>query len=341
MVSPQKNDSMMETEALFQYLFSKSELAFPILLNWMRSSMAFKDFVESNKNKIRGKITDTQKDPRPDERLEKLKDVQFEIEVAYLMLKSGRFSVEYEHYGKTGPDFTVTDKAGECFNVEVKRIRATDSLQMRFDVWKDYVRNQTSNIQSNLAMYFQFANELDNPIEFVNRLEDNTQEIINFIKGTVFDAEKEIIGEGKQIFTILVPKFEEKFLLRFRKSPYLSSTLVSDGGEYPSFKTSEEYLKFDKLYWKVLKNQVISGMINLLVINTDSKSHDSWSLRICMYYLGELARRNVIEKTKLLSGVLFRGAWIPINSTPNILWEDTEAFKPIPVEIGQALMEMN
>jgi hypothetical protein len=322
----------MKVDKLLQHIFSRGNLFSPAFSHWVESSEQFKAFAEKYKNKIRKKVGNAQKDPQPDEKLE---DIIFELEMAYLLLKSNRFSVEYEHYGKKGPDFTVTDKTEVVFNVEVKRIRAEDSPQVRFDLWKSYVRNQIRNIPSTLALYMKFGDDLDTSLDLVRRLEDRTSEVIDYIVDIISTADREILVEGKQWFS--VPGFGNEFVLRFRKPPYPTDTLANDGGESPLFRTGEEYLQFDKWYWKVLKNQVIPDMINVLAVNTDSKTHDSWALRICMHHLNELARRNDIEKTKQLSGLLFRGGWSVPNGEPNVLWCDEEAYCPIPEHIRVAL----
>ena len=181
----------------------------------------------------------------------------------------------------------------------------------------------------------------DKLLDLVNRLEERTLEIIDYIADTTCAAEREILVEGKQSFSVPVPGFENEFVLRFRKPPYPTDTLANDGEESPLFRTGEEYRKFDDLYWKVFKNQVIPDMINVLAVNTDSKTHDSWPLRTCMHHLNDLARSNDIEKTKQLSGVLFRGTWSAPNVEPNVLWCDEEAYCPIPEHIRVALRGMD
>ena len=56
---------------------------------------------------------------------EAVRDVRAELQVARLLLADRRFEVAFEAYGsgKTGPDLTVTFRAGRRFNVEVTRLR--------------------------------------------------------------------------------------------------------------------------------------------------------------------------------------------------------------------------
>lgn len=100
----------MSVDKLVQYKFDQGDLYPPTFLRWVKSSKRFESFVETYKDKIRKKLKDTQKDPQPGE---KLKDVLFELEIAYLLCKTTRFAVEYEkHRKKKGPnpDFTVNDE---------------------------------------------------------------------------------------------------------------------------------------------------------------------------------------------------------------------------------------
>jgi len=89
---------------------------------WLVSSVRFRAFAEQYRDKIRKKV-------RSNRDQEGLKDLTFELEIAYLMLSERRFAVEYEKGGvgkQRGPDFCVTFRANTRFNVEVKRLRASD-----------------------------------------------------------------------------------------------------------------------------------------------------------------------------------------------------------------------
>lgn len=185
----------------------------------------------------------------------------------------------------------------------------------------------------------KFGDDLDTSSNLVDRLEEKTLQVIEFVTDTIPVAERAILTEGNPSFSIVVPGFENEFVLQFRKLPYSTDMLVNAGGESPIFRTGKEDLKFDDFYWKAI-NQAIPDMINVLAINTDSKTHDSWALRICMYHLNELVRKNDIESTKRLSGVLFKGAWLSAGVEPNILWCDEEAYHTIPEDIGLALRSM-
>lgn len=331
----------MTVDELLEFIFNQGDLFSPTFSRWIKSSERFRVFAEKYKEEIRDKVINAQKDTAS--KGEAFKDVLFELEIAYLMLKDRRFSkVEYEFHGKKGPDFTVTDETGIAFNVEVKRIRRAEAHpQTRFNAWKSHIKKQIHTVPSTLALYMRIGDDLDTPLDLVDRLKNETSNIINWIVNAIPAAEKEILVDGKDRYSVPVRGFEGEFELEFRKPPWLTDTLVNDGGEYSIFKTGKEYDKFYDLYWKVFKNQIIPGWINVLVFNTDSKVHDEWALKDCISYLNKLAQRNDIEKTKQLSGVLFRGAWFVPSGEPNVLWYDKQAYCPIPDDIGEALRRMD
>jgi len=88
---------------------------------WLASSARFRAFADQYRDKIRKKVRGARDQ-------EGLKDIAFELEIAYLMLSERRFAVEYEKGGvgkQRGPDFCVTFKTHTPFNVEVKRFRSS------------------------------------------------------------------------------------------------------------------------------------------------------------------------------------------------------------------------
>jgi hypothetical protein len=91
----------------------------PLLAEWLNSSRRFTAFVEANHTKIRKKLRTT-RDP------ESLRDLQLELETAYLLLRERALSLLYEPQpGKLGrsPDFTVTYTTSLTFMIEVTRVR--------------------------------------------------------------------------------------------------------------------------------------------------------------------------------------------------------------------------
>lgn len=89
------------------------------LLAWMDSSARFTAFVETYRDKIRKKIR-TNRDP------ESALDLRSELEAAYGLLNDRRLAVAYEPYASAkqrGPDFAVTYRANQVFNIEIARMR--------------------------------------------------------------------------------------------------------------------------------------------------------------------------------------------------------------------------
>jgi len=110
----------MTADELLAYIFERDTHALaPQFRLWLASSARFRTFAEQYRDKIRKKIRGIRDQ-------EGLKDLTFELEIAYLMLSERRFAVEYEKGGvgkQRGPDFCVTFRTHTPFNVEVKRLR--------------------------------------------------------------------------------------------------------------------------------------------------------------------------------------------------------------------------
>src|SRR5262245_61657542 len=113
----------MLVDDLLTHIFEDRTRALPTRFAlWVESSARFGAFADRYRDKIRKKVRGIRDE-------EGLKDLQFELEIAYLLLSERRFSVEYEKGGvgkQRGPDFCVTFKTHTAFNVEVKRIRASE-----------------------------------------------------------------------------------------------------------------------------------------------------------------------------------------------------------------------
>lgn len=93
------------------------------LTQWMEASARFTTFVETYRDKIRKKVRLTR---APEIAL----DLGCELEAAYCLLNDRRLGVAYEPYAsakRRGPDFAVTYRANQVFNIEVARIRGEAS----------------------------------------------------------------------------------------------------------------------------------------------------------------------------------------------------------------------
>jgi len=90
---------------------------------WLADSRRFAAFVNANHTKIRKKLR-TAQDP------ERGRDLQLELETAYLLLRERSLSLEYEsQHSREGrsPDFAVSFTTSLTFMVEVTRLKAAPS----------------------------------------------------------------------------------------------------------------------------------------------------------------------------------------------------------------------
>ncbi|GIV95935.1 MAG: hypothetical protein KatS3mg057_0592 [Herpetosiphonaceae bacterium] len=110
----------MAVDTLLSYLFDgkRHPLAAP-LERWLVASPRFAAFAATYRDKIRKKIRGLRD-------AESRRDLQLELEIAYLLLQDRQFTVAYEPYASEkirGPDFAVTFKTQAIFNLEVTRMR--------------------------------------------------------------------------------------------------------------------------------------------------------------------------------------------------------------------------
>jgi hypothetical protein len=90
------------------------------LAHWIDSSPGFRDFITTNQDKVRKKLTTS------DDAEHRL-DVRAELLVAHLIVADRRIELAFEAYGARalGPDLTVTFRTNQRFNLEVTRLRTT------------------------------------------------------------------------------------------------------------------------------------------------------------------------------------------------------------------------
>jgi hypothetical protein len=110
----------MLTDELLTSLFDgQSHLLAAPMATWLASSRRFTAFVTTHHTKIRKKLR-TAQEP------ESLRDLQLELETAYLLLRERSLSLAYEpqhpELGRS-PDFAVTFTTSLTFMVEVTRMR--------------------------------------------------------------------------------------------------------------------------------------------------------------------------------------------------------------------------
>jgi hypothetical protein len=111
----------MLTDELLTFLFDgQSHLLAAPMATWLASSRRFTAFVTTYRTKIRKKLRTAQAP-------EILRDLQLELETAYLLLRERSLSLVYEpphrEHGRS-PDFAATFTTSHVFMVEVTRLRA-------------------------------------------------------------------------------------------------------------------------------------------------------------------------------------------------------------------------
>lgn len=111
----------MLTDELVAYLFDGQPhlLAEPVT-DWLISSRRYRDFVAAFRDKIRKKLRSTPDEPG-------LRDIQLELEAAYLLLQERALSLVYEPLPSAqgrSPDFAVTYTTSMTFMCEVTRLSA-------------------------------------------------------------------------------------------------------------------------------------------------------------------------------------------------------------------------
>jgi hypothetical protein len=119
---------MLVDEMLISLFDGRPHLLAEPMAEWLASSRRFTDFVKTHHTKIRKKIRTTQDK-------ETLRDLQLELETAYLLLREKSLSLKYEpqhpELGRS-PDFAVTFTTSLTFMVEVTRMRANTLLDSQF-----------------------------------------------------------------------------------------------------------------------------------------------------------------------------------------------------------------
>jgi len=126
---------MLVDELLTSLFDGKHHILAEPMTAWLASSRRFTDFVKTHHTKIRKKIRTTQD-------AETLRDLQLELETAYLLLSEKSLSLAYEpqhpELGRS-PDFAVTFTTSLTFMVEVTRMRGILAGQLFHDRFIDLV----------------------------------------------------------------------------------------------------------------------------------------------------------------------------------------------------------
>ena len=113
-------------------------------------------------------------------------------------------------------------------------------------------------------------------------------------------------------------------------------------GIRPCFYTGEEWEKFfDAIYKKL--DQLIPDMTNIVVINTDSSTHDKHHLQKAIDRLQHsLTLSDALrQRSRQLSGVVFHNQWVSGDERRNFVWKNPEAANQISYCLSQFLAQMS
>ena len=169
--------------------------------SWKASNEAFRLFTEKYAAKIRAKM-------RAAYGAEDQKDVLWELEVAYLILRNPDLTVEYESYGIPGtrsPDYRVTRSSGGQFNIEARRIRSA-SNEIRFEAWERRIATAIRATRSGLGVTLCFGFGVTDP-KLLDRLESGFDEMIVFIPELLADMDIQL--HRGQSRSVALKGFEE------------------------------------------------------------------------------------------------------------------------------------
>ncbi|HEX5836376.1 MAG TPA: hypothetical protein VFY26_01005 [Anaerolineales bacterium] len=125
---------MTQPSDLIAYLFEgQLHMLSAELFQRMKDSPRFTHFVETYRDKIRKKLRIT-REP------ESILDLRSELDVARGLLGDRRLDIQYEPYAsakRRGPDFAVTYRTNQIFNIEVARMRTpTENRFLRLLLYK-------------------------------------------------------------------------------------------------------------------------------------------------------------------------------------------------------------
>jgi hypothetical protein len=335
----------MPSDELLEYIRNKAGFLPEIFSRWTRSSVQFREFAIRNKDAICKKFAEARKEAicksaeaRKNRSGEKLKDVLFELKIAYLIRDRLGFLVEYEPFGDDGgPDFAVINENNLTFYVEVKYIRETDG-EIRLKRWRSEVAREVRGIPSTLAVSLNIGlhiEEITALLNLLTRLENRKPEIIEWIKGRIRTEEYKIPIGGSARFSDSESGLE--LVLRKPQGKLSSNCTTFNGGIFPVFLKNQEWQKFKDLIFP-RRDQRIPEKINVLAICTANATHDKDDLikEIESDFAERVAQGNVTEQMKKLSGILFVGAW----EGEDFLWLNPIACCSIPKGISDALDQL-
>ena len=314
---------------------------------WIERCPRILEFLDAYKDKVRKKFRTTAPDGSV---TEDLKDVCFELEVTYLLLCDGRFQVEYEKFGD-GPDYTVAFENDCVFNVEVKRIREA-ALNKRLSDWRDYLLDRVKQIPSPFGFSLNHRTLNVDP-QLVERLENESEAILDFVRVTITSQIEKLVVDDLIEIRVLGFESDLSFTLSRPKGKQDHTYTSTSSGLWPLYYKNEIEKFMDTICEKLV--QLGQGMPNVLVVNSDSSTHDAHHLQAAVERLqtridlhdDDFFREHkhgtvedFTEKAARLTGIVFRGVFIGETKDRNFLWTNGSAPHPIPEEVCRYFRQM-
>jgi hypothetical protein len=256
--------------------------------------------------------------------------------------------------GKTrAPDFSITFDKSAPFNVEVKKIRKTQ-LDVDFDQCFQEVGEKIRTVPSDLLCRMDVIS-LNPDCDLIARLKISQEKIVCFAQNTIYSEKDKLSLEDSREYP--VPGFEDEVTLILDKS--LSKINLDHTYYYhglrPLFFTQKELYKFsDTIFEKM--GQMLPAMANVLVITSDSDTHDQHNLLDAIKSINQLLARgeesffikkgfkgtlDFREQSKSISAILFRNNWVSEERDRNFLWYNKFARNPLLEAIGNYLKQMD
>ena len=227
------------------------------------------------------------------------------------------------------------------------------NLGQRFSKWLETIRAEIEILDGNVGFAFDMLS-CENTPELMKHLEDSQIQIIQFIKQTIAAEGKKLAVNTTQDFPI--PGFDDEGVILVLSMPPRNDeqkVYYSCGG-HPIFYTQKELNIFgDTICDKI--QQMLPNMPNLLVIRTDSSTHEWRDLLQAIGSLNTLltqgnndffvkkgydGTQDFIERSKNLSGILFRSLWLELPER-NGLWRNNHALQEFPELIQEYLRNMD
>lgn len=339
---------MMKNEELVAYILEgRQHRAKLALKHWLETSEKYRTFIHEHKDKVRKKFRNSETD-------EDLEDVLFELEIPYLFSLDDNFLIKYEKLVNVkgrSPDFTIQKIGGSEFNVETKRIRETSISQLYKEIINEIIQ-PIQKTPSSLGFSLDVVN--------FSCLKDSagtvTEQILNLIK-----QEEPNIPHDKEIeFTIGEFPNELKVTLSKPSGKKDQERTSYYGGICPLFYTGKEYRKLGDAIFEKL-GQCILGMINVLVITTNSSTHEPEDVREALQSINDLLiqggddffRKNshlkrlgitgandFLERRKNLSCIVFKSTWVSSQKNYNPVWLNTNADHMISEDLIEYMKKM-